>query len=146
MPSVNARQARAAGAIVSLAIHIGLALAILSAPARHPPTPVSAGVAEEAEGEARRLTGDDGTDPNGLACAGDYYDGIGILTNGAGLVSLIGAGTPAERGGLRPGDLMINHLDLGPDRYRPGTAIVLRVRRGSQFLDITVTVRRICRE
>ena len=88
----------------------------------------------------------------------DDYVGIGVTLTSedpyCGLIESVFAGSPAERAGLRAGDIIIgvNGEDMEGQHYselaarirgEEGTAVTLRVRRAGETLDFTITRERI---
>lgn len=153
---------RAAGAAGSVILHAALVAALLHVTARAPAPPGGMGPLElRLIDEETRLRGSEPQpmmqvpvklDPlRGLAaavetpCLGHSYRGIGIK-HFWGPIQDIGAGSPAERAGLREGDLLMNDDILGPDRYPIGTRLVLRIERDGRTMDVPVTIGEICED
>lgn len=82
----------------------------------------------------------------GLACT-DKYDGIGIHINyGSGEIVDVGHGTPAEKAGLKEGDILLDPDALGPNRFEPNTLMKVPIQRGDKKLIIIIPIGVICTE
>ncbi len=72
------------------------------------------------------------------------YVGIGIMSGRDGAVIMVGDNTPAARAGLQVGDVIVNHEQIGPDRYSAGTPLFLRIARAGVSKTVVVVVGAVC--
>ena len=74
-----------------------------------------------------------------------FYTGIGIIYNPwKGDVTKVAKGSPAEKAGIKVGDIL---LDSGiRDKYEEGTVITIPTLREGIIHDIPVTIGKICTE
>jgi hypothetical protein len=70
------------------------------------------------------------------------YGGVGMVSDGYGKVTRIIAGYPAARSGIRLGDILDESLEI--IKGKPGTVATVRVKRGEQTLEFTMTREVIC--
>ncbi len=80
-----------------------------------------------------------------VPCLSSSYRGIGVR-HFFGPVVGVGQGTPAERAGLKEGDIIVNDEILGRDRYQTGQRLMLRIERDGVEFDMPVTIGEICED
>lgn len=138
---------RLTGIVGSLGLHALLILSLLHATASAPKPPPQGGTAWLDHDETppiKHLRGAD--DVDGVIHCANSYIGIGVLiASFRDRVLMVGENTPAERGGLLPGDYILNPSELGTN-FEEGHVLNLRVSRDGVELAITVAVRRICQD
>ena len=80
-------------------------------------------------------------------CDGRLYTGIGVRFWANGEIIEVAAGGPADRAGLRAGDMLLDPYATDPDELRPGTRIRLRFLRGEREMPpVAAVVDTICEE
>lgn len=72
------------------------------------------------------------------------YVGIGVMNNIGGVIIEVASRSPAEKAGLRVGDIFLNADEFYPDRYTEGTTIVVRIERDGRELEIPIKVGKVC--
>ncbi|HEY3635631.1 MAG TPA: hypothetical protein VGK95_11310 [Caldimonas sp.] len=81
-----------------------------------------------------------------IGCRGAVYTGIGARVNAAGFIIDLAPRGPAERAGLRPGDAILNLVDLPIDVYPVGHTVALRLLRDGLETSALVRIGAICNE
>lgn len=78
-------------------------------------------------------------------CEGtNWYGGIGIMQNETtGEIIHIGKGYPADRAGLRLGDMLLTRDGI---RGEPGSTVTLMLKRHGQLLQFDIVREKICTE
>jgi hypothetical protein len=139
---------RAAALALTVALHlILLAMALVrcapEASAKPPPA-----TSEQPENErvldVRLLPSGESTAEEAPACESTFR-GVGLMHNGIRVQSLAPGG-PADRAGLKVGDVILNAEVLGQDRYMVGHRLTLKVSRDGRHFAVDVVVGRICFE
>lgn len=97
-----------------------------------------------AEGEAVHKSGTSERTAFKRSCNGQFYTGIGLLTNIADSVVSIAKGGPADQAGFKLDDILIERQALEPDLHAEGVKLTVPVMRKGHRLDIPVTVGKIC--
>ena len=73
-----------------------------------------------------------------------YYMGIGVVHSSLfGEISEVVAGGPADKAGIKPGDVPLDDLDIR-DKYPEGTQITIPILRDGTMLQIPVIIGKIC--
>ena len=77
-----------------------------------------------------------------------WYSGIGVMNNGDGscLITYVGKGYPADRAGIKPGDLVLKSDLECPGRGPLGTHILVKIMRGTQVLTFDLVREKICQK
>lgn len=70
-----------------------------------------------------------------------WYGGIGIEQNANREIIYIAHGYPAEKAGLKLGDIILSDVEI---RGEPGTQVTLDIRRGDEMFNITITRDKVC--
>lgn len=79
---------------------------------------------------------------------GRHYTGIGLVFNLAGVIEMVAPGGPADRAGVRVGDVLAGSDTalLGPDKFKAGQAVSIWVMRGEERLPKPMRAAEICYE
>lgn len=88
-----------------------------------------------------------GTGPSALTdlCTSKkFYTGIGVIMGLNGSVSSVALGGPADKAGIKVGDIISNSSILQPDKHPVGTQLPLQIVRPHQNLTIIVSVDKVC--
>lgn len=73
-----------------------------------------------------------------------FYMGIGVVHNSIfGEISQVVPGSPADKAGIKVGDIPIGPLDIR-DKYPEGTNITVSILRNGIMYEIPVTIGKIC--
>jgi len=137
--------ARVAGCCGTVLVHAALLAAMVASPAPADQPPVPTGLKSETDGlddEGIRLL------PSvagvGLSCAHSYI-GIGVMVSSfGGLIVEVSPGGPADRAGMRVGDVFLNAERFRRDSYTPGQEMPLAIERDGQRIDLMARVGKVC--
>jgi hypothetical protein len=136
---------RATGACASIALHAALLVAMVIAPEPPKAEPIAANaVPQEQNDELDMRLLPSSADGTGLACEG-RYTGIGLVTYRDIIYDVVPGG-PADRAGVRNGDIFMNGEMFQRDEHPVGKRLPLTVERDGKRLDLFVVIGSICFE
>ena len=127
----------------ALLIHFAVMLAALSPsctqavpPKKHTPP------AEQGEKVLQiKLLPSDETESE-TPCA-DSYTGIGV-NHSSTTITEVAPGGPADRAGIKAGDIFINEAEFWINQHPAGTLVVMRILRDGRELEFRLKIGRIC--
>jgi len=154
---------RHAGAAASLALHLTVIAALFWPAATERPAEPGGERIEVSlmkEDDRLRRSGDAmaDTSPDRLAdgprsatalskCDGRIYTGIGLRAALNGTILEVASGGPADKAGIRAGDVLLNGEAVEPDQYEAGTPITLRyLREEREMPPVVAVIDEVCNE
>jgi predicted metalloprotease with PDZ domain len=73
------------------------------------------------------------------------YTGIGVMVSRLdGHIIDVAPGSPADRAGVKEGDIYLNADEFPPDSLKPGSRITLRIQRAGRTFNLQAVIGRVC--